>query len=670
MKGMCKFLFMAGLVVLVATLASATTWAQVPVGSDNWTANRTRSGDVDGSVVFPAGSAQQPGSQLLYLVDFGARTLAAASRPTNFLSVTNVHSTQAVTVHVRYLSSQNCADILDFLVVLTPNDVWQFDPFNITIPRPDGTSTGITASSQLLDASKASIYGDGRFLIFISASGTFHPTATGTLAQPLQPSFPDEAGRQVANIVFPNSIYTLDLEIGGSTPLTGFLGINAGLGGQRTNNRVLNILTAKNISFNYLIGSQTLATPPLTDGTRRSFGIAAWARPAVVFDHATQSQATFDLGGGSAGNGLVAFNSISYDRDGDGLQADFRVILAGEETVPDAILDTDQANTTSTITNDNFLRSEIQNGFYVPFLRSSVTTIGAATSVATRIGWRVKGGALAWDRVFPTDEAEVTGASPDKQVLNMISVEDDYNGSKNIVNRADDRAAGFWQAHTLLATAVYDNAETPLAQVVPDVIISPPPATGLTNRLAVVCINVFLSDDNFTLGTNFGDLTLRDLYNLTPSSSSRTVKDHLAGPVLDQPQGTPGPPTYNTDLSAGWMRFNRLRQELADTTAFNSESPATNCSTSDCTSTGTAFGSTAPFNLTKSHGRANTFNTSTAGSSNNPRQHSFVLLGRFNIQFRELGAAYWMHHVSDEDTGIGNRIPGGLTPEAGELTSP
>lgn len=668
MKGMRKFLFMSALALLVATLASATSWAQVPANTSTdggmWTSNRQRFAD-NGSRQFPSGSVNQPGSQLLYLVDFGARTLTAANRPTNFLSVTNVHPTQATTVHVRYLSSQNCADILDFLIVLTPNDVWQFDPFNIVIPKPDGTSTGISASSQILDASKASIYGDGRFLIFISASGGFD--GQNASLGSLQPIFPDLAGRQVANVLFPNSVYTADFDIGGSTPLTGFLGVSNGLGGQRTLNRVLNILTAKNISFNYLIGSQTLATAALTDGSRRSFGLAAWARPAVVFDRGTQSRATFDLGGGSVGNGLVTFESISYDRDGDGSQADFRVVLAGQESVPDVISDTTDSSTTSTITNDNFLRSEIQNGFYVPFLKSSVSTVGVSTTVTNRIGWRVKGGALAWDRIFPTDEAEATGANPDRQVLNMISVEDDYNGSKNTVNRADDRAAGFWQAHTLLATGVYDNAETPLAQIVPDVIISPPPATSLTNRLAVVCINVFLSDDNFVLGTNFGDLSLRDLYQLTPSSSTRTVQQHLAGPVLDQPQGTPGPPTYNVDLSAGWMRFNRLRQELADTTAFNSESPAVNCSTADCTGTGTPFTATPPFNLTVSRNSANAFSTST---TNSPRQHSFVLLGRYNIQFKELGAAYWMHHVSDEDTGIGNRIPGANTTDAGEVTVP
>ncbi|MBI3939815.1 MAG: hypothetical protein HY315_03180 [Acidobacteria bacterium] len=694
MKGINKFLFMSSLVLLVATLATATSWAQVPFndtgdfGGGAWLANRTRFLD-NGSRIFPSGSVHNPGSQLLYLVDFGARTLTADKRPTNFLTVTNVHSTQAVTVHVRYLSSRNCADILDFLVVLTPNDVWQFDPFNIVIPKPDGTSTNISASSQLLDASKASIYGDGRFLIFISASGAFDPfplttagtfnaTVTTSPTAGLQPPWPDFFGRQVANILFPNSVYTANLEIGGSTALTGFDGVGDGLGGQKTANRVLNILTAKNISFNYLIGSQTLATAPLTDGSRRSFGLAAWARPAVVFDRSAKSAATFDLGGGSVGNGIVTFNSISYDRDGDGPEADFRVILAGQESVPDAVPDVSpdtSPSTTSTITNDNFLRSEIQNGFYVPFLTSSISAVGASTTVASRIGWRVKGGALAWDRVFPTDEAEVTGASPDRQIVNMISVEDDYNGSKNTTNRADDRAAGFWQAHTLVATAVYDNTEAPLSQVVPDVIISPPPATALTNRLAVVCINVLLSDDSFTLGTDFGDLSLRDLYNLTPSSSTRTVQQHLAGPVADPPQeGLPGI-ADGTDLAAGWMRFNRLRQELTGT-ALTDESPRISCSTIDCTSSGSQMvvgsptsGQTQvpPYNVTVSRNSADQFSTST---TNSPRQHSFVWLGRYNIQFRELGAAYWLHNVSDEDTGIGNRIPAAQTTEGGESTKP
>jgi hypothetical protein len=671
MKGMRKFLFMVALVALVGTLATTASLAQAP--GDPWLANRTRTGD-DGTVVFPRGTATSPGSQLLYLVDFGARTATDANRPVNYLTVTNVHSTQAVTVHVRYLSSVNCTDILDYLVVLTPNDVWQFDPFNIEIPRPDGTTTGLKARDQILSSRFANVYGDGRFLIFIAASGAFHPSglATHPLGA-LQPQFPTtgspvnipvpattiSAGAtgstqnpgffQRVNIAFPNSVYTADLDAGGSVPLTGFLGVDNGLGGQRTPNYVLNVLTAKHISFNYLIGSQTLATAPLTDGSRRSFGLEAWARPAVVFDHSTTTTATV-VPSGAGGTSIVTYN-VGYDRDGDGPPAEFRVLLSGGELVPDVIADsTADGDSTTTAINDNYLRSEIQNGFYSPYLVSSVSSGSTGSTIATRLGWRVRGGAIAWDRIFPTDEAEVTGANPDRQVLNMISIEDDYNGSKNTANRADDRASGVWSAHTLLATQVYNNAEIPLVQVVPDVLVSPPVAVVPANRIAVVCINVFLSDDSFTLGTNFGDASLRDLYNLASN-----VNTFVAQPVLDQPQGTPGPPVYNTDLAGGWMRFNRLRQELADTTAFNSETAnkTTDVSADICG----AFACGPNFNPRT----FSALNNAVAPTGGNllvrTGQHSYVWLGRYNIQFRELGAAYWMHHVSDEDTGIGNPAP-------------
>ncbi|MBI4454493.1 MAG: hypothetical protein HY644_01195 [Acidobacteria bacterium] len=614
MQTMCRFLSIMALVGLVAGFGVGRVRAQAPVDEPGrFEANRTRVADT-GSKVFPHGNGE-PGSMLVYLVDFGARTLTAANRPTNFLSVTNLHSKQAVTIYVSYLSAQTCSEVLGFLLVLTPNDSWQFDPFNLAIPRPDGLSTGVRASAFLLDASSASAYGDGRFLILISASGAYDPSPSS-----FQPLFPDGSRRQTANVLFPNSIYQRDNDIGGSNPLPGFLGVGAGLGGQRGANRVLNTLTAKHISFNYLVGSQTLATPPLPDGTRRAFGSAAWARPAVVFDRLTQSDATFGLGDG---NGTIKFLNISYDRDGDGPAADFRVILAGQEDLPDV------ANQTI-ITNDNFLRSEIQNGFYSPFLKASLV----AGTVSVRVGWQVKGGALVWDRVFPTDEAELLGASPDKQVLNLISLEDDYNGSRTSgVGPLDQRLAGFWPAHTLLATAVYDNAESPLSQVVPEILVFPPPAILPIDRLAVVCISAFQSDESFTLGTNFGDLTLRDFYQLAPFGSLRSVSQHLAGPV-------PDPPQASTDLSAGWMRFNRLRQELADGTAFVSESPSINCGTRDCTVMSSALGTTPPFIVTADR------------SNQNPRQHSFLLLGRYSIQFRELGVAYWMHQGSDEDTGI------------------
>src|SRR2546425_9409457 len=140
MKGMRKFLFMMALVTLVVALDTATSWAQAFVYTQTgpynsaalnpFQANRTRTvlgtGNVDdGTKVFPAGTVSEPGSMLLYLVDLGVKGAPLPGqagypgpRPVNFLSVTNVHNTAAVTVHVRYLAATTCADVLDFLLIL------------------------------------------------------------------------------------------------------------------------------------------------------------------------------------------------------------------------------------------------------------------------------------------------------------------------------------------------------------------------------------------------------------------------------------------------------------------------------------------------------------------------------------------------------------------------
>ncbi len=627
MKGMRKYLFMMALVAVVVALSTATSWAQAPIDdTGRFLANRTRIGE-DGTKQFPAGTVNEPGSQLLYLADFGSKGLTDAQRPVNFLSVTNVHPTTAVTVHVRYFSSLNCTDVLDFLIVLTPNDVWMFNPFTIVIPRPDGTSTGVTASSQLLSSSA---YGDGRFLIFISASGAFDPNSTKSTNMPI---FPDAAGRQVANILFPNSVYTANNDDGGTAPLTGFNGVDNRLGGQKTStlDRTLNVRTVKHISFNFLIGSQTVAsivTAGAGTGERRSFGVAAHARPAVVFDHAS----TTTLAGTPANTAIVATEVISYDRDGDGPQADFRVILTGQEPTPDV----GPAGSQSLIVNDNYLRSEIQNGYYVPFLSGLTFTqtaiAGNSSTVSLRIGWQVNGGALAWDRIFQSDDAEATGASPDKQILNFISFEDDYNGSGEF-GFPDARGARVVSAHTLLVPQIFNNAEVPLNQITPGCDISPCGPGVTTNLLAVICINTFFSDANFggllQLGT-VGDATLRDLFGLTPPSASRTVQQHV-GTI------TPDPVQGGTDLSSGWIRFNRSVQRLADVTIFNSETPSRAVSVAD---------NTGASSFTQTRNQAGP--TSGASNATATGQHSYVLLGRYNIQFGALGAAYWMHGVSDE----------------------
>ncbi|HEY3128269.1 MAG TPA: hypothetical protein VGL91_02315 [Acidobacteriota bacterium] len=645
MKGMRKFLFMMALVTLVVALDTATSWAQAFVYSQTgpynspalnpFQANKTRTvlgtGNVDdGSKVFPAGTVSEPGSMLLYLVDLGVKGAPLPGqpgfpgpRPVNFLSVTNVHNTAAVTVHVRYLAATTCADVLDFLIILTPNDVFQFNPFDFNIPRPDGTLTGINTSQALTNASfpgSANYPADGRFVIFISASGAFE-----TQPAALQPPFPDAAGRHVANILFPNSIYTANNDIGGSAPLTGWNGTGGdgtnnpntgGLGGQRSAGRVLTILTAKHISFNYLIGSQTqavLVTTGAGTGERRSFGVNAWARPAVVFGHAATFSGTV---GTSDGANLATITGVGFDKDGDGPQSDFRVILAGQEDINNVANET-----SSTISNDNFLRSEIQNGTYSPVLLITPNTGALGTTIQVRLRWRVRGGALAWDRIFAFDDAEVTGAAPVKQAVQMLSVEDDYSGDKNAPANANDRAPSFWPAATLVFPLIFNNNEILLSAPPTTIDISPPPPVLPGNLLSVICLDIIQTDSAFNkTGPDFGDFSVADLFVFAPAA-----KAFLTDVPDDPVQG-------GQDLSAGWIRFARQEQRLIDSAAIAAEFP------------NFVVGTCAPGTVPCI--------TAADRTNLNPRQGSYLLIGRYQIQFRELGAAYWMHGVSDEGLSI------------------
>ena len=91
-----------------------------------------------------------------------------------FISISNVHPTQAVTVHFRYFND-NCEDVLDFLVVLTCNDTLIFDPLNFVIPFTQGENSRsrlIGPASNVLTPIPVTTWGSGRFVITAAASAT------------------------------------------------------------------------------------------------------------------------------------------------------------------------------------------------------------------------------------------------------------------------------------------------------------------------------------------------------------------------------------------------------------------------------------------------------------------------------------------------------------------
>jgi len=259
------------------------------------------------TTVSPVGSATEQGSQLLYIVDTGANLrqavgsslLGSYSEPLsvaqqfsgsnplplnpfgigapqtvynadgsfnpelinrNFISITNTHPTQAVTVHFRYFND-DCLDLLDFLVVLTCNDTLIFDPFNYLIPEtPFMTQTRIFGpGNDILDPIPARMYGSGRFLIFATASGTVND------------------GTNVANMRFPEEFatnYVSDTHHCDNLVDETYFGTNPGLSAGN-----LHVFNASAVVFNHLVGALTTAIP--FGDKFQAYGVSAWVRPAV-----------------------------------------------------------------------------------------------------------------------------------------------------------------------------------------------------------------------------------------------------------------------------------------------------------------------------------------------------------------------------------------------------
>ena len=278
----------------------------------------------------PAGTVQDPGSHLTYIVDTGvnARKLAgvadlagvaaAAKSPLqsgsllqpildpdgdgvfnegtiwqNFLAIVNTHPTQAVTVHFRYYND-NCEDLLDFLVVLTCNDTLIFDPFNFVIPYTGGVNSRsrmIGPATDVLTPISVIQWGSGRFVITAAASATTRnwDDAPDILFPEEWKSLDEECNIET-NGTLTDTVYTvagLDAKIAGFNLGDGTAQGMRNVGtvpGFSANN--LHVFNASQIAFNYLIGHITTAVPgSFATGAGGdaylSYGVAAWARPVI-----------------------------------------------------------------------------------------------------------------------------------------------------------------------------------------------------------------------------------------------------------------------------------------------------------------------------------------------------------------------------------------------------
>ncbi|UCF39058.1 MAG: hypothetical protein JSU96_09565 [Acidobacteriota bacterium] len=504
----------------------------------------------------PAGVVNEPGSQLIYLLDTGVDAkgmysghedyasksvydLSAGdidmSAFRNFISVTNTNPTEAVTVHFRFLSSYrylvwdgsdwvwsyNCEDLLDFLVVLTCNDTMLIDPFDYDIP---GTTLntkarffGSASAPGILKGIPARTFDDGRFFLFVTASADVaqivgSPSSATNLTGGAHP----EGGDIIADWRYPRELVpeNSDGDAIGFDDCddadTLYMGWRTGI---IDNN--LHILNATAVSFNYLTGFGTIAIPTAyLEGAANdaAYGVVAYARPAV------------DLG--ADGNS----SPITGGPDGDGPPAPKWVMLTGTELVPWSQKATTTAGGYAT---SYALRNEAHGG-------DTLSRGGVITS------W---GGSLGWT-LFPIDGPTYDGMLPENQFLFFVSMLDDYNGSNNAKKSSSipesDWSYGIDGAKTNYQVLVYNNDEELLQFDDPEIPVSPPPQfIQISINISVRCFDAF--DANYN--TEFDDFSIADLQSL----GGQDLIDFLAVPV-----------PVNDEKGPGWIKFVRNQSVEAE----------------------------------------------------------------------------------------------------------
>lgn len=506
----------------------------------------------------PAGTVVDPGSQLIYITDTGinlrkefggelaglvpggtqaqinaAKAQSIRQNPkygvgqadslfladgaldstkifTNFVSITNTHPTQAVTVHFRYFNDE-CIDVLDFLVLLTCNDTLIFDPFNFIVPGTNfNTRSRFFGPATLLPVLPQGQFGSGRFVIFAVASGT------STDAD-------DDAEfrfRKEDDGIIDEDHHCENLRT------NEFFGTVPSLSGNN-----LHIFNASAVAFNFLIGHFTAAIPkgfiPGEDDRDQflAYGVNAWTRPAVDL--------TEDDADGNTSRGWG-------DGDGPPLAGanNFR-ILTGTEAVQNS------SQTGTIATNFLYLRSDVHGG-------DNRTVLAPDWGVNSRSFY----GALGWTSIHGFRDIATHPEDPENQLVHLFSAVDDYNGSRHAgdapVLGFRDRSYNLNGARTVYVLQIYDNNEV-LFEPPPGefVDISPPPPQPepVTLKITVDCLRVWIAVvDTASAGAIAGaaafsvdDLQVSDMFNLAPS-----VQTHLTKPLNPL-----------SDASQGWVRFVR-----------------------------------------------------------------------------------------------------------------
>ncbi len=513
----------------------------------------------------PAGFVNEPGSQLIYLLDTGINAEElygddanftsnsvlqygnTGPEHQNFISLTNTNPSHAVTVHFRYFNS-DCVDFFDFLVVLTCNDTMMVDPFNFVVPGTDnvnvkdrffGYPNKADGNGQSFDAIPASTFSDGRFLLFITASGDFKAN--------YDPGWDDYPG----GYDYDRDLGYLDLipyefinyreeklnvhcaawedgsEDDADEALYGQYEVYGGTAGFSDDN--LHILNASAVSFNYLIGFQTVAK--VTDlGAQAAYMTQAGTRPAVVeWNHDEYSITRGPSGGGS-------------------IDAPPFVILSGGERI---MSNAAQLGSVYEDVDDDvfFLRQEAHAGDQWD---RGEDILGNNWIIS-------EGGALGWE-LFPS-----SAMPAENQIVNFFSFMDNYNGKSNLAQGAqpsqwDDVSYNIQPVVTIYTVTPYNNSEDTWIPGDPEdqPIVSPvTPESPLTSAIAVKCINTYQIDpesnlNDAVLGQKFGEFTLQDLYDInsvlgTDNLTLEGFMGVLAGSANE----------LANEVGPGWARFSR-----------------------------------------------------------------------------------------------------------------
>ena len=494
----------------------------------------------------------EPGSQLVYLLDTGinAEELYGTdpnytsnsvlqygnSAPVhqNFISITNTNPEQAVTVHFRYFNS-DCVDFFDFLVVLTCNDTMMIDPFDFTVPGTNsvnvkdrffGYPNKADGNGQSFDAIPASTFADGRFLLFVTASAD---VKTGYSPEWAKDELnPDYDYLDLIPYEFINyreeelSTHCAAWTEGGGGDAGEELYGNYPVYGDTTgfSDDNLHILNASAVSFNYLMGMQTVAK--VTDlGSQAAYMTEAYARPAVFAE-------------GPAGAAAMT--------------APLHALLTGGERIWTEAAGTGELVTA--VAGEQFiLRHEAHAGDQWDRGEDSLG-----------LNWIIsEGGALGWE-IFPSAAMPAR-----KQVVNFFSFMDNYNGESNLAQGAtpsewDDVSYNIQPVVTIYTIQPFNNSEDPWIPSDPDdqPIVSPvTPESPLVTAIGVKCINAYEIDpesnlNDAVLGWKFGEFTLQDLFdmNAVVGTDSLTLEGFLN--VLAGSQNE-----LENEVGPGWMRVSR-----------------------------------------------------------------------------------------------------------------